>query len=134
MSDSNREWGQNTDEAIHRCGVGRMNDPKLIKQKDRTTCGQCVVAMLLGISRADAIEQIGHSGITSDYEIWIQCGTETKFVDGPPDLGVVAVQKHKDPNSSREHWTLWWKDKTLDPRDKVNELWPVSKHFVIDWA
>lgn len=111
-----------------------MNYPKLIKQRTATTCGQCVIAMLFNVDRSVAIKMIGHDGITSDEEIWSKCGTESGFVDGEPQTGVVAVQKHRDPNSDREHWTLWWKDKTLDPRNKVDELWPVTKHFVIDWV
>lgn len=112
----------------------RICYPALVQQKNATTCGQCVVAMVRGISRADAIERIGHDGITSDAEVWRQCETESGFTDGPPADGVVAVQKHREPNGKREHWTLWWKDKTLDPRNKIKELWPVLKHFVVDWA
>lgn len=108
------------------------NIPKLIKQRSATTCGQCVIAMLLSISRSDAIKMIGHAGITSDEEILKNSGSKSSFTSGPPANDVIAVQKHKDPNSSREHWTLFWKGEVLDPRDKVSELWPVSKHFVIE--
>lgn len=108
--------------------------PELIRQRTPTTCGQCVIAMLLGIDRKTAIRLIGHDGITTDEEIWRQCGTEHGFVDGCPPIGAVAVQKHRDPSGTREHWTLWWRDKTLDPRGKPDELWPVAKHFVIDWV
>ena len=110
-----------------------IKKPKLIKQKTATTCGQCVVAMILGISRSEAIKLIGHDGITSDAEIWRACGTEGGFIDGPPPVGVVAVQKHRSPKGDREHWTVWWGDKVLDPRDKVSELWSVYKHFIVDW-
>lgn len=106
--------------------------PILVRQKNATTCGQCVVAMVLGISRADAIERIGHDDITSDQEIWRHCGTVNEFVDGPSPVGVVAVQKHREPSGNREHWTLWWRDRVLDPRNKPTDLWPVLKHFVID--
>ncbi len=108
--------------------------PALVRQRTATTCGQCVVAMVLGVKRSVAVQMVGHAGITSDEEIWRQCGTESGFVEGTAPDGVVAVQKHRDPNGDREHWTLWWKDKILDPRNKVEELWPVTKHFVVDWA
>lgn len=108
--------------------------PALVRQRTPTTCGQCVVAMLLSVSRSAAIEMFGHSDITSDAEVWRLCGTESGFVEGPPPEGVVAVQKHKDPEGDREHWTLWWKDTVLDPRNRPDELWPVAKHFTVDWA
>lgn len=108
--------------------------PALIKQRTATTCGQCVVAMLLGVTRNVASEMIGHVGITSDEEIWRVCGTKSGFEWGTPPNGVVAVQKHRDPNGVREHWTLWWKDKVLDPRNQPDSLWPVVKYFVVDWA
>lgn len=112
-----------------------MEYPALVRQRTATTCGQCVVAMVLGISRSEAIKMIGHDGITSDVEIWQQCNTKSQFVEGSPTYGVVAVQKHREPNGEREHWTLWWKDKIFDPRGNANDkLWPVIKHFVIDWA
>jgi hypothetical protein len=119
---------------VNKCSAALHGYPALVRQRTATTCGQCVVAMVLGISRAEAIERIGHGGITSDAEVWMQCGTESGFVDGHPPDGVVAAQKHREPDSKREHWTLWWKDRTLDPRNRVDELWPVTKHFVVDWA
>ena len=112
----------------------QMNDhPALIRQRTPTTCGQCVVAMLLGITRQAAIDLIGHDGVTSDEEIREQCCTNHVFVEGLPEEGNVAVQKHRDPSSTREHWTLWWRDRILDPRNKVEDLWPVTKHILIDW-
>ena len=108
--------------------------PKLVRQRTSTTCGQCVIAMLISISRSEAIQKVGHGGVMSDEEMWSLCGTESGFVHGGPKYGVVAVQKHREPNGEREHWTLWWKDKVLDPRNKIEELWPVTKHFIIDWV
>lgn len=110
------------------------NYPTLVRQRTPTTCGQCVIAMLYSISRSDAIDLIGHGDVTSDREILKQCNTKNEFVEGSPSVGVVAIQKHRDPNSDREHWTLWWNDRVLDPRNKVEDLWPVTKHVVIDWA
>ncbi len=110
------------------------NYPTLVRQRTPTTCGQCVVAMLHGIGRSAAIRLIGHDGVTSDEEIWQQCCTANEFVEGPPPLNTVAVQKHRDPDGDREHWTLWWKDKVLDPRNKAEDLWPVTKYCIIDWA
>lgn len=107
--------------------------PSLVTQKTSTTCGQCVIAMLHGISRASATEIIGHDGITSDGDIYDACGTGHNFAPGPPPPGSVAVQKHREPGGEREHWTLFWRDKTLDPAN-IKQLWPVSKHLIIDWA
>lgn len=109
------------------------NYPKLIRQKSATTCGQCCVAMLMSCDIKAAIEIIGHDGITSDEDIFCAVGTEESFREGPPPAGVVAIQKHKDPDGEREHWTLWWIDKTLDPANIGDRLWPVSKHLIIDW-
>lgn len=107
--------------------------PKLIRQKNSTTCGQSVLAMLLSIPLEDAIKLVGHDGITTDDEIWANSGTESQFVDGCPPKGIVAIQKHKEPKGTREHWTLWYRDKTLDPANLGNRIWPVYKYFEIDW-
>ena len=75
---------------VNKCSAALHGYPALVRQRTATTCGQCVVAMVLGISRAEAIERIGHGGITSDAEVWMQCGTESGFVDGHPPDGVVC--------------------------------------------
>ncbi len=111
-----------------------MSDPVFVKQTGATTCGQCVIAMLMDIGEQEAITLIGHDGITSDEEIWQAAGTASPILDGKPPKGVVAVQKHRDPKGEREHWTLWWKHKTLDPANIGKRLWPVSKYFIVDWA
>lgn len=90
--------------------------------------------MLLGISLDDAIARIGHDGITEDIELLFAVGSELPFVEGPPSPDVVALQKHRDPNGDREHWTLCWKGTTFDPACIGKRLWPVTKHAVIDWA
>lgn len=108
--------------------------PILVRQRGATTCGQACVAMLLGISLDDAIKRIGHDGTTEDIELLFAVGSELPFVEGPPAADVVALQKHRDPNGGREHWTLSWKGKTLDPACIGKRLWPVVKHAEIDWA
>lgn len=89
---------------------------------------------MLAVSRKRAIEIVGHAGITSDGEMHKATNTAQPFRAGPPPHGVVAVQKHREPNGEREHWTLWSRDKTLDPANLGDKIWPVSKHLVIDWA
>lgn len=111
----------------------QFHAPALVRQKTSTTCGQCVIATLYRISRASATEIIGHDGITSDAEIRDACATEHDFAPGPPPPGCVAVQKHREPGGEREHWTLFWRDQTLDPAN-IKGLWPVSKHLIIDWT
>lgn len=109
-----------------------MSSPTLIRQKTPTTCGQCVIAMLFGVSRRRAIDTMG-DGITSDHVMRKASGSKAEFVAGAPPAGIVAIQKHKEPGGKREHWTLWWEDKTLDPANLGDKIWPVSKHLVIDW-
>lgn len=104
---------------------------RLVRQRTATTCGQCVIAMLFNVSRRTAIEMIGHSGITSDEEMLNACRIDGGFTDGTPPNDVIAVQKHKDPNGTQEHWTLWNKGEVLDPRGRPEELWPVYKYFVV---
>lgn len=111
-----------------------MVTPVLVQQRGPTTCGQSCVAMLLGISLDEAIAIIGHDGITEDSELLMAIGSELPFVGGPPSPDVVALQKHRDPSGEREHWTLSWKGKILDPACIGKRLWPVVKHARIDWA
>ena len=107
--------------------------PPLIRQKTATTCGQCCIAMLCSCSIEEAIQLIGHDGITSDVEMHTASGTNSQIELGKPPFGVVSVQKHKSPNDEKEHWTLWWRDRTLDPANIGKRLWPVYKYFIIDW-
>jgi hypothetical protein len=88
--------------------------------------------MIMGCSLGQAIKIMGHDKITDDEELWSKLGTESGFVSGSPPTDSVALQKHKDPNSEREHWTVSWRGTVLDPA-RIKELWPVSKHCVIDW-
>ncbi len=106
----------------------------LVRQRGPTTCGQACVAMLLDISLDEAIEKIGHDGITEDIELLNIIGTESAFIKGNPPPDITALQKHRDPNSDREHWTISWYGKTLDPACIGNRLWPVLKYAKIDWA
>lgn len=104
--------------------------PELIKQKTPTTCGQCVIAMVLATTIEKAIELVGHDNITSDEEMLKALAKNVIEIGVPPE-GSIAIQKHKDPNGSREHWTLWWLDKTLDPAEIGTRLWPVYKYILI---
>jgi hypothetical protein len=107
---------------------------KLIKQKTRTSCGQCCVAMVFEIPLEEAIAIVGHDGIMNDEEMYEVIGSDALMVSGKPQEGVVAIQKHKDPNGNREHWTVWNRNVTLDPANIGSKLWPVYKHFEVDWA
>ncbi len=111
-----------------------MDMPRLVKQRGPTTCGQACVATLLEISLDEAISRIGHDGITDEYEIAFAVATDLPFVEGPPSSSTIAIQKHRDPNGSREHWTVSWRGTTLDPACIGKRLWPVVKHVEIDWA
>ena len=114
-----------------------MNYPKLIKQKTPTTCGQCCIATLMDTDVEFAIELVGHDGIMDDDDMQdVFCWHKLfvcLFENGTPPKGSVAIQKHKDPNGDREHWTVWWRDKTLDPASIGSRLWPVYKYMIIDW-
>lgn len=112
--------------------LDRLGMPILVRQRGPTTCGQACVAMLLGISLDEAIARVGHDGITEDIELLFAVGSELPFVEGPPSPDVVALQKHRDPNGEREHWTLSWIGKTFDPACLSKRLWPVVKHAEID--
>lgn len=106
---------------------------KLIRQKNRTSCGQCCVAMVMDISLKEAIDLVGHDGIMTDNEIYYLIGSDAPMTSGSPPRGVVAIQKHKDPNGNREHWTVWNKNITFDPANIGPNLWPVYKYFEVDW-
>ncbi len=74
--------------------------PKLVRQRTATTCGQCVLAMLMGVRREIAIRIVGHDGITSDADVQRVCGIYEDFAPGAPGFGVVAIQKHREPEAS----------------------------------
>lgn len=104
---------------------------KLVLQNSPTTCGQACVATLLEISLEDAIRLVGHDQITSDKDL-LDTLWATHFTDGAPPTGKIALQKHKEPNGNREHWTVWDGSKILDPAQiREDKLWPVYKHVVI---
>lgn len=104
----------------------------LVKQTKDAMCGQACVSMVIGCSLEDAVKKIGHGGVTTDEEMIaaLELGGR-KFRDGPPPEGVWALQKHRDPNGSREHWTVWDRSRTLDPACLGDKIWPVYKHVVI---
>lgn len=107
---------------------------KLVRQIGPTTCGHACLAMIHDVSIEAAISFAGHTGELSDSEIFSLSGTDSGFEDGPPPADVVAIQKHRDPNGSREHWTVSAMGKLLDPAEIGKRIWPVTKHMVIDWA
>ena len=104
---------------------------KLVRQINSTTCGQACVATLMQMSIEDAIEQFGHDGITSDDEMLSVLNLNSGFVSGKPPADTLAIQKHKDPNGNREHWTVHYYGETLDPAQIGKRLWPVYKYVVI---
>ena len=111
-----------------------MSYPKLVKQKTPTTCGQCCIATLLCYDIETVIKSVGYDGIMSDQDMmdaWFW--RSRSFVIGTPPEGTIAIQKHKDPNGDREHWTVFWGSVTLDPACIGPRLWPVYKYLVIDW-
>lgn len=104
---------------------------KLVIQNSPTTCGQACIATILNISLEDAIKLVGHDQITSDQEL-LDALWATRFTDGPPPIGETALQKHKEPNGNREHWTVWDRNQTLDPAQiRADKLWPVYKHVIV---
>lgn len=105
----------------------------LVKQIGPTTCGQACLAMIHGISLDESIRHVGHTGEVSDIDMLMLSGTDASFVDGPPSPDIVAIQKHRDPNGDREHWTVSFRGALLDPAEIGEKLWPVYKHFAVDW-
>ena len=107
---------------------------QLIKQPTSTTCGQCCIAMLLGISLEEAIKSVGHDGISSDEDmlklIFQKYTTAHHFLfkSGPPPKDIVALVKHKEPGGVREHWTVSYYGEILDPACLKKKLWPPSKY------
>ena len=112
-----------------------MNYPELVKQTKPTTCGQCCIATILHLTEERVIEIVGHDGIMTDEEMINGFHYNTGFMDGHPvaGTGCIGIQKHKDPKGTREHWTVFYADKTLDPACIGSRLWPVYKHMVVDW-
>lgn len=107
---------------------------KLIKQPSGTTCGQCCVAMLKGISLDDAIILIGHDGITSDNDLLRVLDIDDLYDGfdlGYPPKDIIALVKHRDPNGDREHWTVSYYGKTLDPACRGKKLWPAFKYVEV---
>lgn len=104
---------------------------QLIKQPTSTTCGQCCVAMLMGISIEEAIIRVGHMDITSDDTIKFAIGIDlgNDFDLGYPPKNIIALVKHKEPSGTREHWTVSYYGKTLDPACRGKKLWPAVKYL-----
>ena len=106
----------------------------LVKQPTSTTCGQCCIAMLLDVSLEEAISMIGRDGISSDEDMLKQIFEKyTKyhhflFKPGQPPKDIVALVKHREPNGTREHWTVSYYGEILDPACRGKRLWPVLKY------
>lgn len=100
---------------------------QLIKQPTSTTCGQCCVAMLLGVSLEEAIIRVGHMGITSDDDLIRSLESFNDFDLGYPPKNIIALVKHREPYTDdakvlREHWTVSYYGKTLDPACRGKKL------------
>lgn len=109
---------------------------KLVEQQSPTTCGQACLAMIFGCSLQEAIEIVGHDGITSDEEILKALATRRvfeglSFTQGKTPAYVVALQKHREPKGHREHWTVSEFGLTLDPAKIGSKLWPVYQYVVL---
>ena len=104
---------------------------KLVKQKTSSTCGQACVAMLKQISLDAAVELVGHKTCTSDEEILTALGLSGPFTEGKPSNKIVALQKHRDPNGDKEHWTVSCYGKLFDPAQIGANLWPVFKFIKV---
>lgn len=107
---------------------------KLVEQQSPTTCGQACLAMIFGCTLQEAIDIIGHDGITSDDEILKAMAAHSRVFEGlsftqgkTPDY-VIAIQKHREPNGTREHWTVSEFGLTLDPAKIGRRLWPVYQY------
>lgn len=88
--------------------------------------------MLLGITLDEAIQRVGHDGTTDAYTLLVGAlGINTRAVGGKPQRDIVALQRHVEPNGTREHWTVSDHGRTLDPACIGSKLWPVYQHFVI---
>ncbi len=116
----------------------------LIRQQTPTTCGQACLAMLLDIIPLDAERLIGHANITTEKEMLAVLVEDNfgdgkplvkanaRFLGGKPPNTVVALQLHRDPKGTREHWTVIDNGKLLDPAMIGKKLWPVVKYLVVN--
>ena len=102
---------------------------KLVKQNNKTTCGQACIAMIKNISLAESIQLFGHDKTTTEEEILEILGYGTIEV-GQPKTIRIAICKHQEPNGIRSHWTVWNHGKILDPAN-IKNLWPIIKYIEI---
>lgn len=114
---------------------------KLVKQLNSTTCGQACVAMVLGITIEEAIDRIGHTGITSDEEICRVLSLHPEEYIILSDENITKLNnmqcklvKHRDPkNHKNEHWTVYDGKYIHDPACFSHERrWPVYKYWMLN--
>ena len=114
---------------------------KVIKQINKTTCGQACLAMILCTEIEDTIKLVGHDGVTSDEEMCKHLGLDPLQYFRDPEFGSnVRLQKHqnvadsttKNVNEGFEHWTVYYFGKTLDPAGfSDKKRWPLLKFWNI---
>lgn len=105
---------------------------KFVAQESPTTCGQACIAMLLDLTLEEAIQLVGHDGITTDDELKAALHI-SKFIEGAPRSDCIAIQKHKSPYGLNEHWTVSYYGRTLDPAGIPEKLrWKVYKHAEVE--
>ncbi len=105
---------------------------KSVLQNSPTTCGQACIAMVRGTSLEQAIKRVGHSGIMTDSMMLVSVNAVDGFVPGHPPDDKIAIQKHREPGGTREHWTVSTLGYTLDPASiPADKRWPVTKHIIV---
>lgn len=107
---------------------------KLVKQPTPTTCGQACLAMALSMTLKQAIQLVGHDGITTSDEIVQALTTITGMYHNakfglPPNKGRYIVY-HKEPGGKRGHWTFM-EDGTLYDPACIKNLWDIEKYIEV---
>ena len=112
----------------------------LIRQSNKTNCGQACVAMLLGVSLKEAERLIGHNGITKPDELWLVLKDRyPKGYNSEVYGRIKSLQSklylclHKNPkNSDQKHWTICYQGNIIDPSGRQEkDLWPMEKHWIL---
>ena len=100
---------------------------KTVVQLERTGCGIASVAVLAGVSYAQAKRVANRLGIfADDSKLWSETGyvrrllteygirparTEVPFTswEALPDLALLAVKWHKERDRAFWHWVVFWR-------------------------
>lgn len=108
------------------------------QQPTRRSCGQTVVAMLLGVPAADVIAEMGDKG-TSGKQLaaflqarGFKAGPVARFRHPPavdprpklPPLAIVRIDWGRD--RKRTHWVLWAEKRFHDPLLVGDFTWAVG--------